>query len=331
MNLKDTVLVTGGAGYIGSHVVLQLRARGEKVVVLDNLTTGFRQSVGDTPLVIGNLADRALVARTIGEYSVGTVMHFAANTVVPESVRDPLKYYGNNTAATRNLLEACMQGGVRRLVFSSTAAVYGMPAKGVAREDMPLAPINPYGTSKLMSEWILRDLAAVSDFRYVSLRYFNVAGSDPECRIGQATAHATLLIKVACEAIVGKRTHVSIYGTDYPTPDGTGVRDYIHVEDLARAHLDALDYLRRGAASTVLNCGYGHGYSVREVLESVQRVAGKPLSIREEPRREGDPPSLVAAAERIRSVLGWQPRLDDLDTIVRTALRWEEKLHAQPW
>ena len=331
MNLKDTVLVTGGAGYIGSHVVLQLRARGEKVVVLDNLTTGFRQSVGDTPLVIGNLADRALVARTIGEYSVGTVMHFAANTVVPESVRDPLKYYGNNTAATRNLLEACMQGGVRRLVFSSTAAVYGMPVGGVAREDMPLAPINPYGTSKLMSEWILRDLAAVSDFRYVSLRYFNVAGSDPECRIGQATAHATLLIKVACEAIVGKRTHVSIYGTDYPTPDGTGVRDYIHVEDLARAHLDALDYLRRGAASTVLNCGYGHGYSVREVLESVQRVAGKPLSIREEPRREGDPPSLVAAAERIRSVLGWQPRLDDLDTIVRTALRWEEKLHAQPW
>ena len=331
MNAKDTVLVTGGAGYIGSHVVMQLRARGEKVVVLDNLTTGFRQSVGDTPLVIGNLADRALVGRTIGEYSVGTVMHFAANTVVPESVRDPLKYYGNNTAATRNLLEACMQGGVRRLVFSSTAAVYGMPAEGVAREDMTLAPINPYGTSKLMSEWILRDLAAVSDFRYVSLRYFNVAGSDPECRIGQATANATLLIKVACEAIVGKRTHVSIYGTDYPTADGTGVRDYIHVDDLARAHLDALDYLRRGAASTVLNCGYGHGYSVREVLSSVQRVAGKPLSIREEPRRAGDPPSLVAAAERIRSVLGWQPRLDDLDTIVRTALRWEEKLRAQPW
>ena len=331
MNPKDTVLVTGGAGYIGSHVVLQLRARGEKVVVLDNLTTGFRQSVGDTPLVIGNLADRALVARTLSEHSVGTVMHFAANTVVPESVRDPLKYYGNNTAATRNLLEACMQGGVRRLVFSSTAAVYGMPAEGLAREDMPLAPINPYGTSKLMSEWIMRDLAAVTDFRYVSLRYFNVAGSDPECRIGQATAHATLLIKVACEAIVGKRTHVSIYGTDYPTADGTGVRDYIHVDDLARAHLDALDYLRRGAASTVLNCGYGHGYSVREVLESVQRVAGKALSIREEPRRAGDPPSLVAAAERIRSVLGWQPRLDDLDTIVRTALRWEEKLRAQPW
>jgi len=331
MPAKDTVLVTGGAGYIGSHVVMQLRARGEKVVVVDNLTTGFRQAVGDTPLIVGNLADRALMARAFNEYGVGTVMHFAANTVVPESVRDPLKYYGNNTSATRNLLEACMQAGVRRLVFSSTAAVYGMPAEGVAREDMALAPINPYGTSKLMSEWILRDLAAVTDFRYVSLRYFNVAGSDPQCRIGQATANATLLIKVACEAVVGKRKQVSIYGTDYATPDGTGVRDYIHVDDLARAHLDALDYLRSGAASAVLNCGYGHGYSVREVLASVQRVAGKSIAIREEPRRPGDPPSLVAAADRIRALLGWQPKLDDLDTIVRTALHWEEKLLANPW
>ena len=331
MPVKDTVLVTGGAGYIGSHVVMQLRARSEKVVVVDNLTTGFRQAVGDTPLVVGNLADRALMSRTFSEYGVGTVMHFAANTVVPESVRDPLKYYGNNTSATRDLLEACMQAGVRRLVFSSTAAVYGMPAEGIAREDMALAPINPYGTSKLMSEWILRDLAAVSDFRYVSLRYFNVAGSDPDCRIGQATANATLLIKVACEAVVGKRKLVSIYGTDYATPDGTGVRDYIHVDDLARAHLDALDYLRGGGASAVLNCGYGHGYSVREVLASVQRVAGTRITIREEPRRPGDPPSLVAAADRIREVLRWQPRLDDLDTIVRTALRWEEKLRAQPW
>ena len=331
MAVKDTVLVTGGAGYIGSHVVLQLRARGEKVVVVDNLTTGFRQAVGDTPLIVGNLADRALMARAFNEHNVGTVMHFAANTVVPESVRDPLKYYGNNTSATRNLLEACMQAGVRRLVFSSTAAVYGTPAEGVAREDMTLAPINPYGTSKLMSEWILRDLAAVTDFRYVSLRYFNVAGSDPQCRIGQATANATLLIKVACEAVVGKRKQVSIYGTDYATPDGTGVRDYIHVADLARAHLDALDYLRSGAASAVLNCGYGHGYSVREVLASVQRVAGKSIVIREEPRRPGDPPSLVAAADRIRALLGWQPKLDDLDTIVRTALHWEEKLLANPW
>jgi UDP-glucose 4-epimerase len=299
--------------------------------VLDNLSTGFRQAVGDAPLVVGDVADQALVERAIAEHEVGTVMHFAANTIVPESVRDPLKYYGNNTCATRNLLEACMRGGVRQFVFSSTAAVYGIPESGLASEDMPLVPINPYGTSKLMSEWILRDLATVTDFRYVSLRYFNVAGSDPGGRVGQATAKATLLIKVACEAIVGKRSHVSIFGTDYATPDGTGVRDYIHVEDLARAHLDALDYLRAGGAATIFNCGYGHGYSVREVLDSVQRVAGKPLVIREEPRREGDPPSLVARADRIRSQLGWKPRLDDLDTIVRTALRWEETLLRNPW
>ena len=328
---RDTVLVSGGAGYIGSHVVLQLRARGERVVVLDNLSTGFRQAIGDTPLVVGDCGDRALVGRVLSEHPIDTVMHFAANTVVPESVRDPLKYYGNNTCATRNLLESCMQGGVRQFVFSSTAAVYGIPESGLASEDMALAPINPYGTSKLMSEWVLRDLAAVSDFRYVSLRYFNVAGSDPECRIGQATAQATLLIKVACEAVVGKRAHVSIFGTDYATADGTGVRDYIHVEDLARAHLDALDYLRRGGVARIFNCGYGHGYSVREVLDSVQRVAGRKLLVREEPRREGDPPSLVARADRIRAELGWQPRLDDLDTIVRTALRWEEQLQRNPW
>ncbi len=328
---RDTVLVSGGAGYIGSHVVLQLRARGERVVVLDNLSTGFRQAIGDTPLVVGDCGDRALVGRVLSEHQVDTVMHFAANTVVPESVRDPLKYYGNNTCATRNLLESCMQGGVRQFVFSSTAAVYGIPESGLASEDMALAPINPYGTSKLMSEWVLRDLAAVTDFRYVSLRYFNVAGSDPECRIGQATAQATLLIKVACEAVVGKRAHVSIFGTDYATADGTGVRDYIHVEDLARAHLDALDYLRRGGVARIFNCGYGHGYSVREVLDSVQRVAGRKLLVREEPRREGDPPSLVARADRIRAELGWQPRLDDLDTIVRTALRWEEQLQRNPW
>jgi UDP-glucose 4-epimerase len=331
MTAKDTVLVTGGAGYIGSHVVLQLRARNESVVVLDDLSTGFRQAVGDTPLVIGDVGDRALLARVLAEHRIGTVMHFAAKTIVPESVREPLRYYGNNTAATRNLLEACMQSGARRFVFSSTAAVYGIPAGGVAREDMPLAPINPYGTSKLMSEWILRDLAAVSDFRYVSLRYFNVAGSDTQCRIGQATAKATLLVKVACEAVVGKRPHVSIYGTDYDTPDGTGIRDYIHVEDLARAHLCALDYLRSGGASQVLNCGYGHGYSVREVLASVNRVAGRAITVIEEPRREGDPDRLVAAAGRVRSVLGWEPRLDDLDEIVRTSLRWEEKLKREPW
>jgi len=224
-----------------------------------------------------------------------------------------------------------MQQGVRQLVFSSTAAVYGMPESGIAREDMPLAPINPYGTSKLMTEWILRDLAAVTDFRYVSLRYFNVAGSDPQGRVGQSTRNATLLIKVACEAIVGKRSHVSIFGTDYPTPDGTGVRDYIHIEDLARSHLDALDYLRRGGGATILNCGYSHGYSVREVLDGVQRVAGQKLTIREEPRRAGDPPSLVAEAQRIRAQLGWKPQLDNLDAIIDSTLRWERRLLREPW
>jgi UDP-glucose 4-epimerase len=331
VNEKKTVLVTGGAGYIGSHVVLQLRERGERVVVLDNLSTGFRQAVGDTPLVVGDMGDMELVGRVLREHGVDTVMHFAAKTIVPESVREPLRYYANNTSMTRNLLECCQASGVRQFVFSSTAAVYGIPESGIAREEMPLAPINPYGTSKLMSEWILRDLAAVSDFRYVSLRYFNVAGSDTQCRIGQATAKATLLIKVACEAVVGKRSHVSIYGTDYATADGTGVRDYIHVQDLATAHLNALDYLRSGGHAVVLNCGYGHGYSVREVLSSVQRVAGKQLDIRIEPRREGDPPSLVARADAVRALLGWIPQLDDLDTIVRTALRWEEQLQRQPW
>ncbi len=328
---QKAILVTGGAGYIGSHVLLQLRERGERVVVLDNLYTGFRQALGEAPLVVGDAGDQALVERVLQDHDVDTVMHFAAHTIVPESVSDPLKYYGNNTCATRNLLAACRQRQVTQFVFSSTAAVYGTPAGGIAAEDTPLAPINPYGTSKLMSEWILRDLAAVSDFRYVSLRYFNVAGSDMQSRIGQATRKATLLIKVACEAILGKRPHVTIYGTDYETPDGTGVRDYIHVEDLARAHVDALGYLRSGGGSAICNCGYGHGYSVREVLDSVQRVAGKALVVKEEPRRPGDPPTLIARAERVRSLLGWVPRLDRLDTIVESALRWEEKLQRNPW
>jgi len=328
---RNTVLVTGGAGYIGSHLLLQLRARGERVLALDNLSTGFKQAVGDTPLIIGDVGDRALLARLFVEHDVNTVMHFAAHTIVPESVREPLKYYRNNTCTTRSLLESCMQHGVKQFVFSSTAAVYGTPVNGIASEDAVLMPINPYGSSKLMSEWILRDLAAVSDFRYIGLRYFNVAGSDPEGRIGQATRHATLLIKVACEVVVGKRPHVAIYGTDYGTPDGTGVRDYIHVEDIARAHVDALDHLRKGGGSAVFNCGYGHGYSVREVLASVERVTGKRLNVREQPRRAGDPPALVARADRIRSQLGWQPKLDDLDTIVRTGFAWEQRLLREPW
>ena len=325
-----SILVTGGAGYIGSHVVRQLLERGERVVVLDNLSTGYRSAVLGAPLVVGDTGDRAVVDRVLAEHAVDTVMHFAAHTVVPESVSNPLKYYGNNTCATRNLLECCDRAGVGQFVFSSTAAVYGIPAEGLAREDSPTAPINPYGLSKLMSEWMLRDLAAATGLRYVALRYFNVAGSDPGGRVGHTAPQATLLVKVACQHAAGVRPELAIFGTDYPTPDGTGVRDYIHVEDLASAHLSALDHLRRGGGSATLNCGYGHGYSVREVIDMVARVSGRPLNVVERERRAGDPPSLVAHAERIRELLGWQPRLDDLETIVRTQLEWEHRLLREP-
>ena len=326
-----TILVTGGAGYIGSHVVRQLGEAGERIVVLDDLSTGFRQAVLYGDLVVGNTGDAKVLDEIFATHDIDTVMHFAAHTIVPESVADPLKYYRNNTCASRTLLERSLNAGVRHVVFSSTAAVYGMPSSGEASEDSPLAPINAYGTSKLMTEWMLRDVAAATPLRYVALRYFNVAGSDPMGRIGQATAKATLLTKVACEVVVGKRDHVSIYGTDYPTRDGTGVRDYIHVEDLADAHLKALAYLRGGGESTTLNCGYGRGYSVRELLNMVETVAGHPIPKREAPRRAGDPPTLVARASRIRSLLGWQPRHDNLKDIVETALAWERKLAAGQW
>ncbi len=322
------ILVTGGAGYIGSHVVRQLGLKGEYVVALDNLSTGFREAVTAGELVIGDTGDAALLDTLFTAHDIDTVMHFAAHTIVPESVADPLKYYRNNTASSRTLLEAAQKHGVRHIVFSSTAAVYGIPAGGKAAEDSPTHPINPYGTSKLMTEWMLRDLAAAGGPSYVALRYFNVAGCEPTGTIGQSTPKATLLVKVACEAAVGKRPKVAIYGTDYPTPDGTGLRDYIHVEDLAMAHLDALAYLRNGGESTTLNCGYGHGYSVREVLDAVERANGAAFKITEEPRRAGDPPELVAVAERIRSALGWKPQYDDLDTIVRTSLNWERKIAA---
>ena len=328
---KGAVLVTGGAGYIGSHVVRQLGEAGERVVVLDNLSKGFRQAVTSGELVVGDVGDTALVSRLLSEHRVDTVMHFAAFTIVPESVALPLKYYGNNTCATRGLLQACIENQVKNVVFSSTAAVYGMPQDGYASEESPTRPINAYGTSKLMSEWMLRDVAAVNPLRYVALRYFNVAGSHPGGQIGQSSPGATLLTKVACEAMVGKRPHVSIFGTDYATPDGTGVRDYLHVEDLAAAHLNALGYLRDGGKSTTLNVGYGHGYSVREVLRMVEHIGGKPLTIREEARRAGDPAYLVSKAERIRTELGWQPRYDDLSAIVSTSLAWEKKLLADPW
>jgi len=326
----NSILVTGGAGYIGSHVTRQLRARGERVVVLDNLSTGFRSAVLDAPLVVGDTADGALVSRLLREHAVTTVLHFAAHTIVPESVADPLKYYRNNTCATRTLLQCCSEAGVEHFVFSSTAAVYGIPDGGFASEESPTRPINPYGASKLMSEWMLRDLAAATGLRHVTLRYFNVAGSDPGGTTGHSHPEATLLVKVACQAAVGARPGVRVFGSDYPTPDGTGVRDYIHVEDLADAHLRAVDYLRGGGSSTTLNCGYGHGYSVREVLRMVEQVHGQPLSVTEEPRREGDPPTLVARADRIRQLLGWRPHHDDLETIVATQLAWERTLQAHP-
>ena len=324
--MAQGILVTGGAGYIGSHVVRQLGEAGERVVTLDNLSTGFREAVTHGELVVGDTGDRALVARILAQHDVDTIMHFAAHTIVPESVANPLKYYRNNTCATRNLLQCAAEAGVKHIVFSSTAAVYGLPPGGVAREDTPTAPINAYGTSKLMSEWMLRDLAAAGGPRYVALRYFNVAGSDPAGHIGQSTPKATLLVKVACEVACGKREALTIFGTDYDTPDGTGVRDYIHVEDLAAAHLDALAWLRNGGDSQVLNCGYGHGYSVREVVQAVERLTGEPLPVREDVRRPGDPPTLVADANRIRELLGWTPQLDDLNKIVASSLAWERNM-----
>ena len=326
----STILVTGGAGYIGSHVARQLGERGEDIVTLDNLSTGFRSSVLHGDLVVGDTGDMDLVSRILAERRVETVMHFAAHIVVPESVADPLKYYRNNTANTRSLLECCVKAGVKHFVFSSTAAVYGIPAGGEASEETATCPINPYGWSKLMSEQMLRDVGAVTPLRYVALRYFNVAGADPQGRIGQATPEATHLIKVACEHVVGKRPGLSIFGTDYDTPDGTCIRDYIHVEDLAAAHLRALAYLRDGGTSTTLNCGYGQGFSVREVLDKVAKVAGQELVVEEAPRRAGDPPVLIARAGRIRETLGWTPRHADLGEIVSSALSWERRLLERP-
>lgn len=328
---KKGVLVTGGAGYIGSHVVKQLGEAGERLVVLDNLSTGFREAVLHGDFIEGDSGDAELVNRLLRDYEVDSVLHFAAHTIVPESVSDPLKYYGNNTCKTRNLLQCCRDAGVRHFIFSSTAAVYGIPDAPFAAETSPTQPINPYGSSKLMSEWMLRDLSAATDLGHVILRYFNVAGSDPEGRIGQSTRQATLLIKVAAEVAVGKRGKLLMFGTDYPTPDGTGVRDYIHVGDLADAHVRALEYLRAGGASATLNCGYGHGYSVREVVDTVNRVNGTPITVEEMPRRAGDPPQLVAAVGAIHERLGWTPRHDDLEFIVKTSLDWERKLLQEPW
>lgn len=318
------ILVTGGAGYIGSHVVKLLGEQGHNLVVLDNLSKGFRDAVLYGELVMGNTGDKELVSQLLTEHKIEAVMHFAAHTVVPESVTDPLKYYGNNTCNTRNLLECCNKARVKYFIFSSTAAVYGIPdADGAIDEENPTAPINPYGTSKLMSEMMLRDMCAAADMKYVALRYFNVAGCDPEGQIGQSTPEATLLIKVACEVATSKRENLKIFGTDYPTPDGTGVRDYIHVVDLASAHLAALEYLQSGGESTICNCGYGHGYSVREVVDTLNSQLENPINVVEEPRRAGDPPSLIANSGKIHSLMNWSPEFDDLNEIVRSALNWE--------
>ncbi len=323
-----TVLVTGGAGYIGSHVVKLLGERGQKVVVLDDLSTGNPEAVLHGELVVGNTGDEALVSKLLSEHNIEAVMHFAAHTIVPESVTNPLKYYRNNTAATRTLLECCEKAGVKHFIFSSTAATYGIPEDATVPcdETLPTAPINPYGMSKLMSEHMLKDLSAATDLRHVILRYFNVAGCDPDGLIGQSTENATLLIKVASEVAVGKREQLYVFGTDYPTPDGTGIRDYIHVSDLAAAHLSALDYLRAGGESTLVNCGYGQGYSVKQVIDSVNRIHGTPIKVVEEPRRAGDPPALIAGTDKIRNLLNWTPQYNDIDIIVKTSLDWEHEL-----
>ena len=318
------VLVTGGAGYIGSHVVRQLAAAGHDIVVFDNLSTGYRWAVTAGELVVGDLADEQALEAVFSEHGFEAVLHFAANIVVPESVANPLKYYSNNTRNTLNLLKMVERYQVPYMVFSSTAAVYGMPEQTVLTEGLPLAPINPYGASKMMSERMMMDLAAASSLNYVILRYFNVAGANPDGLLGQATPEATHLIKVACECVTGQRDGMSVFGTDYETRDGTCIRDYIHVEDLAKAHVMALDYMAKGGESQVLNCGYGRGFTVREVIDVVKAESGVDFPVQETERRAGDPAALMADNTRIKSVLGWQPDYDDLNTIVRTALAWEK-------
>ena len=323
-----SVLVTGGAGYIGGHMALGLLDAGETVVVLDNLSTGFAWAVPEgAKLVVGDTGDKDLVERLIQEHGIDAIAHFAAKIVVPESVRDPLGYYLNNVSNARSLIEAAVNGGVKTFIFSSTAAVYGETGAEAVSEEAQLAPISPYGRSKLMVEWMLEDTSRAYDFRYVALRYFNVAGADPKGRLGQSTPNATHLIKRGVQTALGIHPKIEIFGEDYPTRDGTCVRDYIQVTDLIDAHLSALAYLRAGGSNVVCNCGYGHGETVREVIEVVKRVSGIDFPVVVSGRRAGDPAAIVAKAERAKAVLGWKPTRDNLDAIVRQALDWERRLH----
>ena len=324
-----SVLVTGGAGYIGSHMTYALTDRGEKVVVLDNLSTGNRSLVSEKAVLVeGEAADQALVRKLIKDHAVDAVIHFAGFIVVPESVEQPLRYYANNTVASRALAEACIDGGVRNFIFSSTATVYAVDARQPLAETEPTVPISPYARSKLMTEWMLEDASKAYDFHPMVLRYFNVAGADPKGRTGQSSPRATHLIKRAAQVALGRVPYLDIFGSDYPTKDGTGVRDYIHVSDLVDTHLLALDALRGGAASSTFNCGYGHGVSVHEVISTVEKVIGRKLPVRESPRRAGDPPTLIADPSKIRVALNWKPRHDDLSEIVRSALEWERRFNA---
>lgn len=323
---KPTILVTGGAGYIGSHVVTKLGEQGFNIVVVDNLSTGREKSVLFGTLIKANLEDVATIDKVFSDYKPEAVLHFAGSIVVPESVSKPLEYYSNNTANSHRLLELCKKHKVNRFVFSSTASVYGIPDVELVDEETPVNPINPYGRSKLMTEWMLEDFAKTSDFNYIALRYFNVSGADLKGRIGQCFPGATHLIKVSCEAALGKRNMVNIFGTDYPTKDGTGIRDYIHIEDLAQAHVDAVNYLFKNNQSHVLNCGYGQGYSVREVINMVKKVSGVDFKVEEAPRRPGDPPRVVTKADKIKKIIGFNPKYNDLELIVKTAFEWEKKI-----
>jgi UDP-glucose 4-epimerase len=321
-----SILVTGGAGYIGSHVVSLLGAAGEDIIIFDNLTTGKKENILYGKLIVGDLNDQEAIDKLFSENKIDAVLHFAGSIVVPESVENPTLYYQNNTENSLNLIKTCIKHKTKKFIFSSTAAVYGMPESGVASEETPTNPINPYGRSKLMTEWMLEDVSAAHDFNYVALRYFNVAGASKTGKIGQSTPRATHLLKTAAEVVTKKREKMAIFGTDYKTKDGTCIRDYIHVDDLAQAHLDALVYLGKGGRSQVLNCGYGHGFSVKEVIGAVEACTGEKLNVEMGPRRAGDAVELISRAEKIKDVLGWKPLYDDLAYIVKSAIEWEKKL-----